>query len=123
MYCDLQPSLLLIGIAPCRRRTAAAGIHIARTLREAIALLRIIRFDLLVIGLDDPKLGVWDLVHRVLAAWSQQRWILASSRVTTKDEVLARSRGALLVLHLLPDDQWLLEFAASLRRRDRSITV
>ena len=98
-------------------------MYVARTSREAIALLRMFRFDLLVIGLEDSELAVWELVHHMLAAWSEQQWILASKRVTEEEEVLARSSGALLVLHILPDDKWLLEYAASLRRRDLSKSV
>jgi hypothetical protein len=118
MCCETEPSLLFVSVPINRRCTTTTGFYSAATPSEAIAMLRVIDFDLLVVGLDDPKFAVWEFLQRALAVWSEQRWILASSRVTTNDEVLARSRGALLVLDILPDDQWLVEFVASLRRRD-----
>jgi hypothetical protein len=57
-------------------------------------------------------------MHRVLTAWPQQRWMLASSQVTQEEEILARSLGAAVVLDDVPDELWLIDFASSLRRRD-----
>jgi hypothetical protein len=62
-------------------------------------------------------------MHRVLTAWPQQRWMLASSQVTQEEEILARSLGASVVLDGTPDELWLANFASSLRRRDPEIGI
>lgn len=113
-----KPTLLTVGVAGLRRQTRLLDIYIASTLREAVATIRLIRFDLLLVGLDNPKLDVWELMHRVLTAWPYQRWLMVSKRITAEEEVQARSLGVLMVLDELPNEDWLAEFAASLRRRD-----
>jgi hypothetical protein len=120
MYEPTETTLLAIGITelwPGKRRLS---IYTASSLPETVATMRLICFDLLVVGLENPELDVWELMHRVLAVWPQQRWLLASQRINEDDEVLARSLGALLVLNELPTESWLMDFAASLKRRDRS---
>ncbi len=116
-------SLLAVGVAGLRPRTSALDIYTASTVREAIATIRLVCFDLVVVDLDNPKLDVWELMHRVLAAWPHQRWILASPEITNDEEVHARSLGALVVLSEVPEETWLADFAASLRRRDLSRNV
>jgi DNA-binding response OmpR family regulator len=111
-------SLLAIGVANVQSRSSAFDLYTASTLREAIATIRLISFDLLIVGLDEPQIDVWELMRRVLAAWPQQRWILASQCITERDEVLARSLGALMVLGEWPDDYWLGELLATLRERN-----
>jgi DNA-binding response OmpR family regulator len=115
-----KPTVLAIGLTGFGRRSTTLDVYTATTLGEAIATIRLICFDLLLVGLENPKLDVWSLIERVLAAWPQQRWILTSSRVTAADEVQARSLGALMVLSQLPDETWLADFVASLRLRDLS---
>lgn len=114
----IQPSLLLVGVEPRPAWETSPDVYVATTPREAISTMRLVDVDLLVVGLEDPQLDVWDLMQRVLTAWPRQHWVLVSGRVTAEEEVLARSLGALLVLHAVPDEEWLWEFAASLRRRE-----
>src|SRR5690606_1936804 len=84
---------------------------------EAMATMRLMGFDLVVVGLDRPEIDVWEIMHRVLTAWPRQRWLVATNSLTQEEEVLARSLGAALVLDSIPDETWLVEFASSLRRR------
>jgi DNA-binding response OmpR family regulator len=118
-----KPSVLAIGIDGLSDHRSTVDLYTADTLREAVATIRLVCFDLLVIGLDNPRLDVWELIDRLLAAWPGLRWLLASRRVTVDEEVQARSRGALMVLHRLPDEAWLADIVASLRRRDVSNSV
>ncbi|MBL9163387.1 MAG: hypothetical protein JNL18_11680 [Planctomycetaceae bacterium] len=99
------------------KSSSAIDVYAASTVREVMSTMRLIGFDLVVVGLDDPHLDVWEVMHRVLTAWPQQRWILASSQVTQEEEILARSLGAAVVLDNVPDEQWLAAFSSSLRRR------
>jgi len=123
MTLQTKPNLLAIGVAGLPTHSPVIDLYIASTLREAIATIRLVCFDLVLVGLDDPKLDVWELMHRVLAAWPHQRWIMAAREITNEEEVQARSMGALMVLSDVPNEYWLVDFAASLRRRDLSKSV
>jgi hypothetical protein len=120
MYEPTKTTLLAIGIAELWPGKRCFSIYTASSLHETVATMRLICVDLLVVGLEDPELDVWELMDRVLTVWPQQRWLLASHRITEDDEVLARSLGALLVLNELPTESWLMDFVASLKRRDLS---
>ncbi len=120
MSLHTKPNLLAVGVAGLRPQSTAIDIYVASTIREAMATLRLINFDLLVVGLDEHNLDVWELLHRVLTASPQQRWFLTSSYVSTEEEIQARSLGALMVLSEWPGDGWLVELVTSLRGRDRS---
>ena len=111
------PTLLVVGVAGLRHPTNALDIYTANSIREAVSTIRLVAFDLLVVGFENPQLDVWDMMRRVQAAWPRQRWMLLSERVTTDEEVMARSLGAIMILHELPNDQWLTDFVRSLRRR------
>ena len=120
MVQEFQPTLLVVGVANIPSHTSVLDIYTASTVREAIATIRLIYFDLLVVGLDDPALDVWDLMHRVLTARPQQRWILAAQQITTDEEVRVRSLGALMVLNEIPNESWLVSYVAALRQNDLS---
>ena len=83
MVHEFQPTLLVVGVDNMPSHTSVVDIYTASTVREAMATIRLIYFDLLVVGLDDPALDVWDLMHRVLTARPQQRWILSAQQITT----------------------------------------
>ena len=123
MVTSVQPTLLAIGIDGLPKSSSAIDVYTASTVREVMSTMRLIGFDLVVVGLDDPHLDVWEAMHRVLTAWPQQRWMLASSQVTQEEEILARSLGAAVVLDEAPDELWLVDFASSLRRRDPMTSI
>jgi DNA-binding NarL/FixJ family response regulator len=110
-------TVLTIGIAASLRSTSTLDLCTAASVREALATMRLMSFDLVLAGLDDPSLDTWTVMQRVAAAWPQQRWILAAHDVSPEEEILARSLGALMVLGAVPDEQWLAECAASLKER------
>jgi hypothetical protein len=117
---NFQPTLLAIGVAGMSGHTSKLDIYAATTIREAIATMRLIYFDLLVVGLDDPTLDLTELMYRVLTVRPHQRWILLAQQFSTNEEVQARSLGALMVLHEIPSEPWLVRYVASLRQLDLS---
>lgn len=120
MVQNFQPTLLAIGVAGMSGQTSKLDIYTATTIREAIATMRLIYFDLLLVGLDDPTLDVAELMHRVLTVRPHQRWVLMAQQFSTNEEVQARSLGALMVLHGIPSESWLVRYMASLRELDLS---
>ncbi|HEX6960939.1 MAG TPA: hypothetical protein VF175_03675 [Lacipirellula sp.] len=116
MNSQWQHTVLMVGVATAPRPSSAVDIYVARSMREALATIRLVSFDLIVAGLDDPAIDVWTLMDRVAAAWPQQRWVLASPEITAEEEILARSLGAVMVLSAVPAGDWIDRFVASLRR-------
>lgn len=114
----LRPTLLSIGVAGLRHSTREFDLYTANSIREATAIARLMTFDLLLVGLANPTLDAWALVRQVRSAWPQQRWVLIERQITAEQEVIARSLGVLLILHELPETEWISSFAESLRRRD-----
>jgi hypothetical protein len=120
MVQNFQPTLLAIGVAGMSGPTSKLDIYAATTIREAIATMRLIYFDLLVVGLDNPALDFEELMHRVLTVRPHQRWILMAQQFSIIEEVQARSLGALMVLHEIPSESWLVSYVSSLRQLDFS---
>jgi CheY-like chemotaxis protein len=117
MHHTMSPSLLIVGVAGLTQSTSDLDVYTANSVRETLATIRLITFDLLVVGLENPAIDVWELIPRIRSAWPQQRWMLLSAHMSLEDEVAARSLGALVVLNELPHKDWLADFAHSLRRR------
>ena len=118
MYTHSHSTVLIVGAADAPQSTPQLDVYTAASIREALATIRLVAFDLIIAGLDDPGIDVWTLLQRISAAWPRQRWILASPRLTTEEEILARSLGAVMVLGSMPDADWISECAGSLRRRE-----
>jgi DNA-binding response OmpR family regulator len=118
-----QSTVLVIGVATAPQPSSVLDVYTAATAREALATIRLVSFDLMVVGLENPSLDVWGLMQRVIDAWPQLRWILASGELSPEEEILARSLGALMVLSTMPQADWIAECAASLRRREVATRV
>jgi hypothetical protein len=71
--------------------------------KKALELLRMLRFDLLVTGDRLPDMPVSHLIGRVRAAWPWQKWAMVGASITTQDEIVARTLGAVAVFDAPPD--------------------
>lgn len=75
----------------------------ANSAAQALSILRLARVDLLLSGLDVPDMSPWQFIRRVRALASAPRWALvASSALSSGDEIQARSLGAIAVLEQMP---------------------
>jgi CheY-like chemotaxis protein len=83
----------------------AAGISFfhADSGKKALELLRMLHFDLLVTGDHLPDMPVSHLIRRIRAAWPWQKWAMVGSSLTTQDEIVARTLGAVAVFDAPPD--------------------
>ena len=90
----VPPSLLAIGVAGLGPSLSNLDVYTASSIRETMATIRLISFDLVVVGLENAAIDVWELMRRVQSAWPRQRWMLLSAHVTADEEVIARSLGA-----------------------------
>jgi DNA-binding NarL/FixJ family response regulator len=69
----------------------------ASSARQAIDLLRMLRFDLLITGKHLPDMPVFNFVSKVKSAWPWQKWALVSSDLTSQEEVIVRTLGVLRI--------------------------
>jgi len=78
------------------------SISYASSGREAFELLRVLRFDLLVVSPDLPDMSVWTLVESVKQFWPWQRWALVAPQAA--DEIVKRAgeQGAIGVFSKFP---------------------
>jgi DNA-binding response OmpR family regulator len=86
--------------------------------QHAIELLRVLRFDLLITGVDVPDMTVWTLIQKIRNAWPWQKWVLVASSLEPESELVARTLGVLQILERVPKSQEIRQMAAGLRRRE-----
>jgi len=78
------------------------SISYASTGREAFELLKVLRFDLLVVSPDLPDMSVWTLVETVKQFWPWQRWALVAPQASDEMVKLAGEQGAIGVFSKFP---------------------
>jgi hypothetical protein len=79
--------------------------------------MRLMQFDLLVIGRNIPDMPVWQFIQRVRMTRPWQRWALAVEQLDPQEEVMARSLGVIGIFHDRNDWPDLVHVAESIRRR------
>jgi CheY-like chemotaxis protein len=62
--------------------------------RDALGMLRLLRFHLLVTGMDVPDMTPWELFLRARRAQSRLQCVLMDERMTPQDEQRIRQAGA-----------------------------
>lgn len=77
----------------------------ANSARQAIDLLRMLRFDLLITGKDLPDMPVFSFVSKVKSAWPWQKWALVSSDLTATEEVIVRTLGVTRIFDQKVEDE------------------
>lgn len=91
--------------------------------RRAVEMLRLLSFDLILVGLRLPDVGVWDFVRRVRTGWSWQKWILVAGPLgplTDEQETSARMLGAMAVYDDVPTGDQLAAIGSRLRAKAAS---
>lgn len=116
-------SLLAVGLPDTPTATQQYDLRVADSGRQALAMLRLMYFDLLLVGDQVPDMSVWSLIRTIRMCWPQQRWALVASHITPREEIVARSLGALMVIESVPNCSRLHELAASLLGRQTPATL
>ena len=76
-----------------------ASLAEVRTAREALALLRVVPFDLVAVGDELDDATAVEFAERLHRAKPWQKWLLvADEQLPADDEVMLRSLGAVAVL-------------------------
>lgn len=113
---DQCARVLLVSVPAPRDVAEGLSLRSTATAAGAAAEMRAHRFDLLVVSTELPDLPVWTLLRRVRAARPSQKWALASDVIVDREEIEARSLGALAILPGRPTAAQLAALAASLRK-------
>jgi len=102
-------------------RTERLDFCSVRSGRRAIDMMRLLSFDLVLVGMRLPDANTWDFVRRVRTAWSWQKWALVGGgiggMITDDQERSARMFGSIRIYDVMPSSDEVLELASSLRER------
>ena len=116
-----QPSVLSVCVPKVWEKPNRPGCVVsADTTRRAIELLRMLRFDLLLVGLRTPSAAPpWNFVQRARLCWPGQKWMLVGPHdLSTRDEITARSLGATGVIAGHVDWESIAQVARGIRERE-----
>ena len=113
-----QASILVIGtdVAP-EHQDLAGEVMTADTGRRAIELLRMLKFDLVVISHPLPDMPAWNLIQRIRMTMPWQKWALVGREISQRDELMARSLGVVGVFDQDSDWPEVMHVAAAIHRR------
>jgi DNA-binding response OmpR family regulator len=114
---ECEASVLVIGQVPSALEHGQVDLMTADTGGRAIELLRMLKFDLVVIGQQLADMPVWNLVQRIRLAMPGQKWAFVGKEIGPREEVLARSLGVIGVFDSEADWSELLHVAAQIHRR------
>jgi CheY-like chemotaxis protein len=92
-----------------------------RSARRAIDMMRMLSFDLLLVGMRLPDVGTWDFVRRVRTGSPWQKWGLVGGGVggliTDDQERSARMFGSVRIYDVMPSSDEILTLASALREK------
>lgn len=118
-YQDDQVAVLGVCVEEPYQAGRIEGISFtaANSGRRAIDMLRMLSFDIVLVGMRLPDISVWDFVRRTRTGWPWQKWALVSGRITEQQEITARMFGSMKIFEVTPSTDELIELTANLRRK------
>ena len=114
---ECEASMLVIGQFPSALELGQVDLMTADTGGRAIELLRMLKFDLVVIGQQLADMPVWNLVQRMRMAMPGQKWAFVGREIPPREEVMARSLGVVGVFDADADWSELLHVATRIHQR------
>src|SRR5687768_11885674 len=102
---QIPPAVLAVCLPALAEDDAGDGISLchAGSGREALELLRVLRFDLVLVGRDLPDGPLWCFVREVQSVWPWQRWALVAPRLSEREEREARMLGVAQIVEAVPE--------------------
>ena len=98
-------------------RTEGLDFCTVRSGRRAIDMLRMLSFDLVIVGMRIPDIATWDFVRRVRTGWAWQKWALVGGMMTEQQEITARMFGSVRIFDVMPSSDEVLQLASHLREK------
>ena len=93
---EQHATVLSVGLVPPAGVGGTQFVH-ARSARQAIELLRVMRIDLVVTSTMLPDASAWLFVQKLKRGWPWQKWVLVGNALGARDELTARALGVLAV--------------------------
>ena len=100
---------------PMLGQTQGLDFCSVRSGRRAIDMLRMLSFDLIVVGMEIPDISTWDLIRRVRTGWAWQKWALVGGMLSEQHEITARMFGSVRIFDAMPSSDEVLRLASHLR--------
>ena len=97
--------------------SAELSYHAAHNGRRAIDMLRMVSFDMVLVGLKMPDMSAWDFLRHFKTAFPNQKWAMIGGPITEKQEVTARMFGCTTLFEATPTDKELLQLTARMREQ------
>jgi len=91
--------------------------HAVQNGRRAIDMLRMVSFDMVLIGTRIPDLSVWELLRHLKAAFPNQKWALVGGPISEQQEIKARMFGCTTLFDTTPSSGELLQLTARIREQ------
>jgi CheY-like chemotaxis protein len=91
--------------------------HAVHNGRRAIDMLRMVSFDMVLVGLKLPDMSTWDFLRHLKTAFPGQKWAMIGGPITEKQEVTARMFGCTTLFETTPTDKELLQLTARMREQ------
>jgi len=85
--------------------------------RRATSMLRLMNFDLMLVGPNLRDQSVWEFLRAVKIAQPWQKWALVGEGVTEQIETTARMFGCIKVYDSVPSTDELFELTSRLRQQ------
>lgn len=85
--------------------------------RRATSMLRLMNFDLMLVGPNLQDQSVWEFLRAVKIAQPWQKWALVGEGVTDQIETTARMFGCIKVYDSVPSTDELFELTSRLRQQ------
>jgi CheY-like chemotaxis protein len=98
-------------------RSVELNYHAVHNGRRAIDMLRMVSFDMLLLGLQVPDMSPWDFLRHLKAAFPHQKWALVGGAITEQQEVSARMFGCTTIFESTPTSSEMLSLTARMRER------
>ncbi len=102
-------------------RTERLDFCSVRSARRAVDMMRMLSFDLVLVGMRLPDASTWDFVRRVRTGSPWQKWALVGGGVggliTDDQERSARMFGSVRIYDVMPSSDEVLTLASNLREK------
>jgi DNA-binding NarL/FixJ family response regulator len=102
------------------RRAEEMNFHAAHNGRRAVDMLRMVSFDIVLVGLKLPDMSVWDFLRQLKAGFPNQKWAIVGGPITEKQEVQARMFGCMTLFETTPSSTELMQLTS--RMREQAVT-
>jgi CheY-like chemotaxis protein len=83
-------------------QSAALDYRAVHSARRAMDMLRLVRFDLILVNVKLPDISVWNLMRHIKTANPQQKWALVGGPLSEQQEIAARMLDVTTVFEVAP---------------------